>query len=38
MVIDVLGAEFEITFDGFDERRDLRVDVRVLEVDDETHD
>jgi hypothetical protein len=38
MVIDVLGAEFEITFDGFDERRDLRVDVRVLEVDDETND
>jgi hypothetical protein len=35
MVFEISGPAFEIPFEGFDERRDVRVDVRVQEVADE---
>jgi hypothetical protein len=38
MVFEIQGPEFEISFEGFDERRDVRVDVRVKEVAVEAHD
>lgn len=37
MVFEITGPAFEIPFKGFDERRDVRIDVRVQEVTDEAH-
>ena len=37
MVFAIDGPAFEIPFGGFDERRDLRVDVRVQEAADEAN-
>lgn len=38
MVFAITGPDFEIPFEGFDERRDLRVDVRAQDVANEADD